>query len=560
MDGAFMKLSADLLIKDGLLVDPVRETAVKTDVAIKDGRILSYTDMPSREVVDGSGCFVSCGFIESHLHVEGLHLLPEHYARAFLSHGTTTVVTDLHEVANAGGLAGVRWYLSLMDGVPLDLLVMAPSCVPSSRYELGAARLGVRELKSLRASRRVIGLGEVMDMEGVMGRRGDVLRKIALFEGKPVDGHAPGLIGDDLDLYMSVGIHSDHETTQEDEGLEKLRRGMHLFLREGSVAKDLRNLQPLISPKNLGRLSLCTDDLSFRDLYEQGHLDCIVSRLVRSHVPLFHALRLVTTNPALYFSLNDRNAPAPGRKADLVVFDRPEDMRVRVTVKDGKIVYREGEEVAPPPARLDVPVSMRVAHFSKEGLRKKAKGSRIRVMGVKEGEILIDDMSAEARTENGYLAADTDRDIALAYIFDRYRYEETYGFGFVKGFGLKSGALGTTYAHDSHNLIIVGDNMDDIYRVFEVLKELGGGMAASHNGATACIPMPYFGILSPLDARTFLDEEAELDGLVREMGVTLRNPFFQMSFLSLPVIPHLRLTTKGLFHVPTLRYVEANHD
>jgi adenine deaminase len=556
-----MKLAADLLIRNGLLVDPARETVVKTDIAVKDGRVFSYSEMDAGEVVDASDCFVSSGFIESHLHVEGLHLLPEHYCGAFLSHGTTTVITDLHEVANAGGLDGLRWYLSLIDDAPLDLFVMAPSCVPSSTHELGAGRLGVRELKALSTSRRVIGLGEVMDIEGVTGRRKDVMRKIALFAGKPVDGHAPGMRGKDLDLYMSAGIHSDHETSEREEGLEKLKKGMHLFLREGSVAKDLGNLESLICPENMERLSLCTDDLSFRDLHEQGHLDRLVSRLVRSGVPLPRALRLVTTSPALYFNLNDRNAPALGRKADLVVFDRPEDMRVRFTIKNGRVVYREGEKTHDSKRTpIDAPTSMKVAPFSREELKVKAKGSKIRVMGVKEGTIVVDDTSADARIEKGYLVADPSRDIALAYIFDRYRADKTYGFGFVKGFGLKEGALGTTYAHDSHNLIVVGSDTGAIHQVMEILKGCGGGMAASHKGITSHVPMPYFGILSGLANDAFLDQEAELSRTVRKMGITLANPFFQMSFLSLPVIPHLRLTMKGPFHVATAKYVEASHD
>ncbi len=512
-------------------------------------------------MIDAEGCYVSCGFIESHLHVEGLHLLPEHYFRAFLSHGTTTVVTDLHEIANAGGLAGLRWYLSLLDRIPLDVFVMAPSCVPSSSFELGTGRIGVRELKSLLRSDRVIGLGEIMDLEGVLGRKKGVLRKLSLFGRRPIDGHAPGIVGNALDLYMSAGIYSDHETTSPTEGAEKLKRGMHLFMREGSVSKDLEALLPLVQPANLARLSLCTDDLSARDLFETGHLDRLVARLVRSGVSPFHALRLVTGNPALYFNLNDRNAAAVGKKADLVIFDTPENMQIRATVKAGKVVYR-ADEPAPVAvaAFTEVPGGVKVASIAPEGLRRKAKGRKIRVIGVREGTILMEDLTIQARFENGYLTADRESDVIFAYVFDRYRAEESFGFGFVHGFGLRGGAIGTTYAHDSHNLIVIGDNVEDIHRVLETLKACGGGMAATFAGETACVPMPYYGIISSLDGPGFLRKEAELDRLVRKMGVQLKNPFFQMSFLSLPVIPHLRLTTKGLFHVVTSRYVSPNHD
>jgi adenine deaminase len=491
--------------------------------------------------------------------VEGLHLLPGHYFRAFLAHGTTAIVTDLHEIANAGGVAGLQWYLSLAGGVPIDLFLMAPSCVPSSPFERGASNIGIRDLRRIKGMQGVIGLGEVMDLTAVMERRGAVMRKIALFEGRPVDGHAPGLRGDDLDLYMSAGIYSDHETTNVDEGEEKLGRGMHLFLREGSASRDLDNLLGLVRPENLASLSLCTDDLSSRDLYESGHLDRLVSRLVRSGIPLFRAIRLVTINPAVYFGLCDRMGPALGRRADLVVFDNPEEMRVRATVKDGKVVFREGEGVGTDHderAAGRAIARLNVAPFTKDDLRRRAKGERVHAIGVREGTIITDDVICDARTENGYLVPDHGRDLVFAYLFDRYSAKETYGFGLVQGFSLRNGALGTTYAHDSHNLLIVGDNLEDIHEVFGLLQACGGGMAASHRGSGLVIPMPYFGIISHLDAATFLKREAELDGLVRKMGVQMTNPFFQMSFLPLPVIPQVRLTTGGLFDVLTSRYIE----
>jgi adenine deaminase len=265
----------------------------------------------------------------------------------------------------------------------------------------------------------------------------------------------------------------------------------------------------------------------------------------------------VTGNPAAYFNLSDRNAPALGRKADLVVFDNPAQIRVRATVKDGKVVYREGEDRGTGRQTGAAPAfsGLNVAPFSKEDLRRKATGERTRAIGVSEGTIVTDDLAIEARTEKGYLIADRERDLVFAYVFDRYRADAAYGSCMVHGFALKGGALGTTYSHDSHNLLIVGDNVEDIYEVFCLLRACGGGMAASRGGSGLAIPMPYFGIISYLDAPALREKERELDEMVRRMGVRLLNPFFQMSFLSLPVIPALRLTTKGLFHVGTGRYV-----
>jgi len=556
-----MSRTADLLIRNGLLADPWRGTIEKRDVSVLDGRIYSFEPIDAREVIDADGSYVSCGFIESHLHVEGLHLLPDQYAHAFLAHGTTTVVTDLHEIANVGGTAAIDWYLSLIEAIPLDLFVMAPSCVPSSRHEQGGARIGVEELRRLKALSRVIGLGEVMDLEGVLGRDKDVMDKIGLFRGRPIDGHAPGLVGFDLDRYCSAGIYSDHETSNIDEGKEKLRRGMHLFIREGSAAKDLSALAPLIRPENLSRLSLCTDDLSARDLFEAGHLDRLIGLLIRAGVSLLDGLRLVTSNPAVYFNLNDRNALALGRKADIVIFDQAEDVRVRTTIKDGKVVYPRKDLAEGHETRVAAPEAvMKVRALSREDLRRPARGPKVRAMGVSDGSIVTEDLVFPSRVERGHLCPDHDRDVIYAYVFDRYGAEESFGFGLAHGFGIREGAIGSTYAHDSHNLIVVGDNIEDAFTVIQVLRDCGGGMAACRGGRTAVLPMPCFGIISRLDSRTYLERESEIDSLVREMGVRLKNPFFQMSFLSLPVIPQLRLTTKGLFHVTTSSIVPANHD
>jgi adenine deaminase len=552
---------ADLLIKNGLLADPWRGTIEKSDISILDGRIYSFSVMEAREVVDAEGSYVSCGLIESHLHVEGLHLLPQHHAAAFLARGTTTIVTDLHEIANAGGLGAIEWYLSLMENIPLDLFVMAPSCVPSSKHESGGGTIGIEELRRLKALDNVIGLGEVMDIEGVLGREPEVMAKIELFRGMPIDGHAPGLVGRTFDRYCSAGIHSDHETSSADEGEEKLRKGMHLFLREGSAAKDLTALGCLVRPGNLNRLSLCTDDLSARDLFETGHLDQLIGRLVRSGVPLLDALKLATVNPALYFNLSDRNALALGRRADIIIFDMEEDLRVRTTVKDGKVVFPRKKKEQEQEIQARNPVShMKVRGISPDDLRKQAKGAKIRVIGVSDGSIVTVDLVRPIRTKEGYLVSDPDNDVIFAYVFDRYRAEETFGFGFVHGFEIKRGAIGSTYAHDSHNLMVVGDNIEDIYTVIQTLKDCRGGMAASHDGVCLVVPMPYFGIISHLDSQAYLKKESEMGSLVRRMGIRLKNPFFQMSFLSLPVIPQLRLTTKGLFHVPTSTFVPANHD
>jgi adenine deaminase len=459
-------------------------------------------------------------------------------------------------------LPGVKRYLRLLEAIPLDVYVMAPSCVPSCRFEQGAGVLGVKELTWLRGHERVLGLGEMMDISGVLGRKKSVMRKIDLFAGKPVDGHAPTLSGEALQSYTAAGIHSDHETTTLEEGREKLALGMHLFLRQGSVSKDLDTLLPLIKESSLSRLSLCTDDLSARDLFEHGHLDLLVRRLVRAGLPLVRALRLVTVSPANYFNLSDRKGIDPGRKADLVIFEDPEDIRVRMTIKSGRVVYGGGKQRHKGHALTKAPLSrMKVARFSPDDLRQKAKGRKVHVIGVREGTLLAEHRVVEACVGDGYLLPDLDRDIIYAYAFDRYRREARYGFGFVQGFSLRGGAIGTTYAHDSHNVIIVGDNLADIFVLLTRLTEKNGGMALSRQGRLVeHIPMPFYGIISDGDGREFMRKEKRMHEALKRMGVTLTNPFFQISFLSLPVIPALRLTTRGLFDVERQRHIRVNDE
>ncbi len=371
---------------------------------------------------------------------------------------------------------------------------MAPSCVPSCRFEKGLGELGMKELARLRGHKRVIGLGEMMDIGGVLGRKKSVMRKIDLFAGKPIDGHAPTLSGEALRSYIAAGIHSDHETTTLEEGREKLALGMHLFLRQGSVSNDLGTSLPLIKKSYLPQLSLCTDDLSVRDLFEQGHLDVLVRRLVQAGLPLARALRLVTVSPANYFNLSDRKGLDAGRKADLVIFEDPQNIRVRMTIKNGRVVYRgEKRPHKAHPLTKAPPSRMKIARFSLDDLRQKAKGHMVHVIGVREGTLLSEHRVAEARVGDGYLLPDADRDIVYAYVFDRYRGEKRYGFGFVQGFSLRGGAIGTTYAHDSHNLIIVGDNLTDIFAVLTTINggKWGHGAITARAGSLSISPCPF---------------------------------------------------------------------
>ncbi|HAR96797.1 MAG TPA: hypothetical protein DCR97_12675 [Deltaproteobacteria bacterium] len=518
--------------------------------------------MPAAQVIDLSGLYVAPGFIDSHLHLEGLHLLPQAYAGAFLTHGTTTIVTDLHEIANAGGLEGMIWYMDLLEQLPVDVFIMAPSCVPSCPFERGGGVLGLRELRRLRDMPRVIGLGEVMDVSGVQKRDRSLMRKIGLFSGKPIDGHAPQLRGPHLHQYMSAGICSDHETTDLEEAEEKLTAGMHLFLRMGSASKDLKRLTPLIGPHVLPLLSLCTDDLSTADLANHGHMDSVIRYLVDRGVSILDAMKMATVNASSYFCLVDRAHLGLGKKADLTIFDGPKKMQIKMVIKNGRIAYREGDSLWPaePTACAKAPsTESRIADFALSDLAQPAKGDKIHVIASEEGTLATGHLVESARVKDGILACDPDDGLCFAYAFDRYGADRRFGFGFVRGFSIHSGAIGTTYTHDSHNMLIVGDNAVDVFEVLQCLKREGGGMAASREGRIeAFIPMPYYGIISDLSGPEFLRRETSLRESINKMGTYQDNPMFRLSFLSLPVIPDLRLTVNGLFDVAEERHIEAS--
>jgi adenine deaminase len=503
---------------------------------------------------------VAPGLIDSHLHLEGLHLLPGAYANAFLAHGATTIVTDLHEIANAGGFEGVIWYLNLLRHLPIDVFVMAPSSVPSCPFEQGAGVIGLKELRRLKKMSRVIGLGEVMNIPGVQNRDRDVISKIRLFSGGPIDGHAPQLRGRNLTQYLSAGICSDHETTDLKEGEDKLRQGMRLFLRMGSASKDLERLLPLIKRRWAPLLSLCTDDLSAADLAAHGHIDLLIRYLIERGVSLLNALKLATVNAADYFCLVDRNRMGVGKKADLIVFDGPKALQIKMVIKNGQIAYREGDTLWPEPSPVNAPlIDSRIADFQMDDLPQRSKGERIHVIGVNGGTLITSHLVENARGKDGFLTVDHDNGLCFAYAFDRYEANRRFGFGFVRGFSIHGGAIGSTYAHDSHNMVIIGDNVADIFEALNCLKREKGGMVAARGGhIEAFIPMPYYGIISGLPGDEFLRREAGLRESMSKMGINQGNAFFQLSFLSLPVIPALRLTVNGLFDVNAEQYIEAN--
>jgi len=542
---------ADLLLENARLVDVLNGEIRPATVALAGGRIVGFGPCPARNTLDLRGAFLAPGFLDAHVHVESSLVPPSEFARAVVPRGTTTVIADPHEIANVAGMAGIRFLLADAGRSPLGFFVMAPACVPSTPFETSGARLGAEDLLELLDEEpRMLGLAEVMDVPGVLAGQEDLMDKLRAFAGRAIDGHSPGLGGRELAAYRLAGPDSDHECTTPEEALEKLRVGMMIFLREGSGARNLRDLLPAITPENHHRFAFCTDDLEPRDLRAAGHIDHLVRLAIAGGVPPINALRMATWNPACHFGLTDRGALTPGRRADLVVFDDLEAPHPRLVFVDGQLVAGDGEMLLPrSAAHPEFPTSLRIA-WEQLDLTIPAHRGKARVIGLIPDQLTTDAAVAEPRRHNGSADADPEHGLLKVAVIERHRGSGAVGKGFLRGLGLRRGALASTVAHDHHNLVVVGADDASMITAAHRVADLGGGMvAALGERVLAEVPLPLAGLMSD---RPIEEVERQLDaavGAARELGSTLNDPFLAISFLALPVIPHLKITDQGLVDV-----------
>ena len=544
---------ADLVLANARVVNTFNGEIEPANVAVCGDRVAGVGDYQrAKEVLDLSGRYLAPGLINGHTHLESSMLDVGQYARAVVPHGTSALVTDLHEIANACGLEGMRYVLDCARRQPLELFLMAPSCVPATHLETSGADIGPEDIRRILRWRGCIGLGEVMNFPGVLAGDAGVLSKIESSRGKVVDGHAPGVRGKDLSAYIAAGIHSDHESVSLAEAEEKLRRGMYVMIREGSSEKNLGALLPLVNDKTYKRCLLVVDDRNCVDLLRDGDIDAVVRQAIRRGLDPVRAIQMATINPAEYFKLDGLGAVAPGYLANLMVLDDLAELNISMVFYHGRLVAREGKPLFPSyqSGRGRLTDTVNVKPFGIEALRIRAYADSQPVIEVVPGQIITRKKWEKVGVVDGLVVPDASRDILKLAVVERHRATGNIGLGLVSGFGLKRGALASSIAHDSHNIIAVGASDNDIFAAVKEVERLQGGLVVAAGGKVlASLGLPVAGLLSEEPLETVVAGLERLEQVARELGTTLLSPFATLSFLALPVIPELRLTDLGLVDV-----------
>ncbi len=554
------ELPADLILAKAKVVNVFTGEIEPGNVAICGDRIAGVGNYhQAKQVLDLGDRYLAPGLINGHTHLESSMLDVGQYARAVVPRGTLAVVTDLHEIANVCGLDGIRYVLSYARRLPLELFLMAPSCVPATHLETSGASLEPQDIRQVLRWRGCLGLGEVMNFPGVLSGYANVLSKINLAQGKVVDGHAPGVTGENLSAYISTGIYSDHESVTLDEAREKLKQGMRVMIREGSSEKNLDALLPLVTDKTYGRCLFVVDDRSCSDLLRDGDIDAVVRKAIRRGLDPVRAIQMATINNGEYFRLDRLGAVAPGYLANLIVISDLSSLKIDMVFYRGRLVARDGKPLFPPyqPANKGLTNTVNIKPFNIEALKLLASGETEPVIKIVPGQIITRKRVEVVKIINGVIMPDIGRDILKLVVVERHKATGNIGLGLVTGFSLKRGALASSIAHDSHNIVAVGTSDEDIFTAVKEIEKLQGGLVVLAGGKVlASLALPIAGLLSDEPLEVVVSKLEKLEQLAQDLGTTLPSPFSTLSFLALPVIPELRLTDLGLVDVNEFRLIK----
>jgi len=554
-------IPAELVLKNGSIVDVFNERLIKSDIAIAKGKILGIGDYQGLKEVDIEDNIISPGFIDGHLHLESAMVKVEEFAAWVISRGTTTIFADPHEISNVAGIEGIKYILESGNQLPWNFNLMLPSCVPATSNETSGASLSAEKLAVLVDEEGVFGLGEVMDFVAVINGEQGLWDKIDLMKDRFIDGHAPGLSGKDLNTYLLAGIRADHECTVESEAIEKVSKGMYVMIREGSVTRDLINLLPAVNNCNLARFMFATDDRNPGDLYQDGHMNFLIKKAVHSGMTSIRAIKLATINTANALRLDNVGAIVPGYKADLVILDNLNDFNVKKVFKDGKLVAENERLVVDLPEKKagkakKIFKSVNIGSLNKEKFDLPSY-NKYRAMVLIKDKVITDqeEIVFKNKVKSSDLIA---QNLVKIAVVERHKKTGNVGLGLLKGFGLQKGALALSIGHDSHNIIVVGLNSFDMYKAVQKIDELQGGIVIAKQGEIInYLPLEIAGLMSKKSIPETAKKLEQMKRIISSMGVVHRNPFMTLSFMALPVIPSLKITDQGLFDVEENKFVKV---
>ncbi|MEY2547665.1 MAG: adenine deaminase [Verrucomicrobiota bacterium] len=546
---------ADLLFKNAQLVNVLSGEIHGADVAVDDGRVIGFGNYDAKEIIDLAGAYLAPSLIDGHFHVESTMVTIPEFARAVVPHGTGAMVIDPHEYANVLGMDGIRYVLESSKGLPIDFFIMLPSCVPATHLETAGARFTADDLAFMMSDDRIAGVAELMNYPGVFLGHESELAKIAAGRGKVIDGHAPGLRGKNLNAYALAGVRSDHESTELEEAREKLRLGMHLLVREGSTERNLEHIIALVTPQNSANCSFATDDKLPGDLVNEGHIDHSIRKAIAVGVPPVTAVQMGSINTARHYRLKNHGAIAPRYWADFIVLDDLEKFDVRRVYKKGALVAQDGKYLGSASRSTEQPRStMNLSYRAPADFEVRGLAKKIRVIEIVPHQIVTKEVLETPTMHDGQIVSDPERDILKLVVVERHRATGNVGVGFVRGFGQKRGAIGSTVAHDAHNVVVVGVTDADIVAAIRALEEMRGGQVVVADGKTeASLALPIAGLVSDQPLEFVIGKIAELKAAAVGLGSTLDAPLMSLSFLSLSPIPALKLTDQGLVDAVNLK-------
>ncbi|WP_264739149.1 adenine deaminase [Cytobacillus firmus] len=565
IDVAAKRTPADLVIKNGKVINVFTREIIEEDIAIADGFIAGLGSYEGKEMIDAGGSFIAPGFIDGHVHIESAMVTPAEFSNVVLPHGVTTVIADPHEIANVSGTKGIDFMLESSEEMPLDVFFMLPSCVPATPFENAGASLSYKDLEKYYGHPRVLGLGEVMDYPAVMNNDAEMLKKLedAHSKGKIIDGHAAGLNADEINIYMAAGIRTDHECINPEEALDRMRKGMYVMLREGSAARDLLALLKSVSEHNARRCLFVTDDKHLDDLINEGSIDHNVRMAIKEGMDPILAVQIATLNAAECFGLKNKGAIAPGYEADLIFLSDLRNVKIEKVMKSGILAAENGfmknsvpNRIAPAEPILN---SVKISSLNYEDLSISIGNGDCNIIGIIPNSIVTRHLVEKAESIDGYFQPNLHSDLLKLAVVERHNCTGSIGLGIVKGLGITRGGIASTVAHDSHNIVAAGTSDEDLLAAIKHTAAMSGGLAVVQDGKIlAELPLPIAGLMTDRDSSFIHARLSQLNHALMKIGCSMEfNPFLTLSFLALPVIPELKLTDKGLFSVRSFSHIKA---